>query len=159
MACTLHFDMPGYIKTQLQRYKHIKPTRPQHSPYPVSPRRYGKSAQDPISPDETPAVGPDVILRVQQFVGNILYYARVVNLTALTAIMTLGSEQAKATANTLKITEHLLDYLGTYPNAKLRCYASAMVLNIHSDVSYATKRGAKSRSACHYFLGWVPRDN
>ena len=34
-----------------------------------------------------------------------------------------------------------------------------MVLNIHSDASYALEIGANSRAAGHYFLGWVPRDN
>ena len=138
MAHTLDLGMPGYIKTQLQRYKHSKPTRPQHSPHPVVPSRYGKSAQNPIPPDETPAAGPDGILRIQQVVGSILYYARAVDLNALTALMTLGSEQAKATAHTLKITKHLLDYLATHTNAKLQYYASSMMLNIHSAASHAS---------------------
>ena len=34
-----------------------------------------------------------------------------------------------------------------------------MVLNIHSDAFYASERGANSRAASHYFLGWKPRDN
>ena len=34
-----------------------------------------------------------------------------------------------------------------------------MVLNIHSDASYALEIGANSRAAGHYFLGWVPHDN
>ena len=153
MACTLDLGMPGYIKTQLQRYKHSKPTRPQHSPHPVAPRRYGKSAQNPIPPDETPAAGPDGILRIQQVVGSILHYAQAVDLTALTVITTLGSEQAKATTHTLKSTENVLDYLATYPNAKLQYYASAMVWNIHYDASYASERGTKSRAAGHYPLG------
>ena len=80
-------------------------------------------------------------------------------MTALTALTTLGSEQAKSTAHTLKSTEHLLDYLATHPNAKLLYYTSAIVLNIHSDASYASEIGAKSRAAGHYFLGWVPREN
>ena len=62
---TLDLGIPGYIETQLQRYKHIKPTRPQHSPHPIAPRRYGKNAQHPIPPDETPAVGPEGILCIQ----------------------------------------------------------------------------------------------
>ena len=41
----------------------------------------------------------------------------------------------------------------------LQYYASAMVLNIHSDASYASERGAKSRATGHYFLGSEPRDN
>ena len=34
-----------------------------------------------------------------------------------------------------------------------------MVLNIHSDASYASERGATSCAAGHYFLGWVPHNN
>ena len=119
MACTLDIGMSGYIKTQIQQYKHSKPTHPQHSPHPVAPRRYAKSAQHPSPTYETPTAGPDGILRVQQVVVSILYYARAVDLTALTALMTLGSEQAKATAHTLNSTEHFLNYLATHPNAKL----------------------------------------
>ena len=78
------------------------------------------STQHPISPDETPASGPGGIRHVQQVVGSILYYARAVDFTALTALTTLGSEQAQATAQTLKSTKHLFDYLATHPNANLR---------------------------------------
>ena len=42
IACTLDFGMPGYIKTQLQRYEHRKPTHPQHSPHPVAPKTIRK---------------------------------------------------------------------------------------------------------------------
>ena len=34
-----------------------------------------------------------------------------------------------------------------------------MMLNIHSDASYDSERGAKSHTAGHYFLGRKPRDN
>ena len=71
----------------------------------------------------------------------------------------LGSEQAKATTHILKNTEYFLEYLATHPNAKLQYYASDMVLNIHSDASYASERGAKIRAAGHYLLGWVPHNN
>ena len=91
--------------------------------------------------------------------GSILYYARAVNLTALTALTTLGSEQAKSTAHTLKSTDQLLEYFSTHPNATLRYYTSAMVLNIHSDASYASEKGANSCAVGHYFLRWKPRDN
>ena len=86
---------------------------PQHSPHPVVPRKYGKITQDTIPHDETPTAVPDCILRVQQFVGIILYYAQAVDMTVLTALTTLGSNQAKATTNTIKSTNHLLDYLST----------------------------------------------
>ena len=55
---TLDFSMPGYIKAALERYKHSKPTKPQHSPYPVAPRKYGAAAQEPADIDESPAATP-----------------------------------------------------------------------------------------------------
>ena len=53
----------------------------------------------------------------------------------------------------------LLDYVATLPNAKVRFYASKMILNVHSDASYLSEHGAKSRVAGVYFIGGVPQDN
>ena len=39
----------------------------------------------------------------------------------------------------------------------MRYYASDMVLNIHSDASYASERGTRSRAAGNFLLGWIPR--
>ena len=52
----------------------------------------------------------------------------------------------------------MLDYLATLPNAKVSFYASNMVLNIHSDASYLSEFGAKSRAAGVYFMGETPQD-
>ena len=49
--------MPGYIKKALAKYLHETPQKPQHSPFPVIPRKYGAAAQDPIPINESPAVG------------------------------------------------------------------------------------------------------
>ena len=32
-----------------------------------------------------------------------------------------------------------------------------MILNIHSDASYMSEPGARSRAAGYFFLGWMPR--
>ena len=47
--------------------------------------------------------------------------------------------------------------MATHPNAKLRYYASDMVLNVHSDASYLSAPNARSRAAGYYFLGSVPK--
>ena len=44
----LDISMPNYIKKVLQRFKHEKPTKPQHCPYKSQPRKFGTDAQDPI---------------------------------------------------------------------------------------------------------------
>ena len=46
--------MPGYIKKLLQKYLHESPTKPQHSPYIVAPKKYEKEAQDPLPPTNPP---------------------------------------------------------------------------------------------------------
>ena len=90
--------------------------------------------------------------------GTILYYARAVDMTVLAALSSIASQQAKATEDTEEKVKHLLDYLATHPDATVRFRASDMVLNIHSDASYLSEPGGKSRAAGHFFLGWLPRD-
>ena len=148
--------MPGYIKKALQKYLHEK-RKLQHSPYPAAPRKYGKAAQEPTPPDDSPPVDEKTKTRVQQVVGTILYYARAVDLTLLPALSSLASEQAKATERTVENMEQMLDYLATNPEAKICVYASDMILNVHSDASYMSEPGARSRAAGYFFLGWMPR--
>ena len=47
--------------------------------------------------------------------------------------------------------KQLLDYLATLPDAKVRFYASGTILNVHSDASYLSEPGARSRVAGVYF--------
>jgi hypothetical protein len=53
----------------------------------------------------------------------------------------------------------LLDYLATNEMAKIRFHASNTILNIHSDASYLSETGARSRACGHFFVGWMPKDN
>jgi hypothetical protein len=46
----LDISMPGYIKKQLLKYKHIM-RRIQHCPYAPEPKRYGADAQSPLPQD------------------------------------------------------------------------------------------------------------
>ena len=73
--------MPGYIKKLLQKYKHETPPRPQHSPYVITPKKYGKYAHDQLPPDESPTVSKEKIKRIQGVVGSILFYALSVDST------------------------------------------------------------------------------
>ena len=46
----------------------------------------------------------------------------------------------------------------TDSNAKIRFCASDMILNVHSDASFQTKGGAKSRAGKYVFLGIMTKD-
>ena len=48
--------------------------------------------------------------------------------------------------------------MASNPDAKIRYYASDMVLNVHSDASYLTASRARSRASGHFFLGSIPKD-
>ena len=72
-----------------------------------------------MSADNTPPATKEERRLVQQVVGSIIYYAKGVDLTALTGLSTLASEQAKATGQTVMNMGQMLDYLATNPNATL----------------------------------------
>ena len=56
---------------------------------------------------------------MQQIVGTILYYARVIDPNMLVALSTISQTQHKGTQNTWKAVQHLLDYCHTFPHAIL----------------------------------------
>ena len=111
--------MPGYIKKVLQKYLHESPAKPQHSPYIIAPKKYGKEAHNPLPPDESSPVSKEKIKRIQGIVGSLLFYTRSIDSTFLVRLNTIAMQQTSATDNTLKRTEDLLDYAATHPNAKV----------------------------------------
>ena len=93
----LDISMPGYIQRVLQKYKHEKTPRPQHSPYVITPKKYGKYAHDQLSLDEPPTVSKEKIKRIQGLVGSILFYSRSVDSTFLVGLNNIAIQQTSAT--------------------------------------------------------------
>ena len=52
----------------------------------------------------------------------------------------------------MKSLRQLLDYAATRPDAKIRFYASDMILLTDSDAAYLVLPNAKSRAAGYYYL-------
>jgi hypothetical protein len=155
-ARTLDISMPGYVRRQLLKYKHVTTSRPQHCPYAPEPKKYGSEAQAPLPIDTSQPLGDKEIKAVQKIVGSILYYARAVDMTVLMALSTIASEQTKGTERTMEKAMQVLDYLATHPDATIRFRATDMVMNIHSDASYLSESQSRSRACGHFFLGWLP---
>ena len=148
--------MTGYIEKLLQRMKHEKPTKPQHSPYQDPPRIFGTDSQNTILPDALPKLDDKRKRKVQQVIGGDIYYACAIDITVLPALGTIVCEQSQATEMTKKKVSQLLNYLATKPNTKVQFYASGMVLNIHSDASYLSEPRSHSRVSGDFFLGDTP---
>jgi hypothetical protein len=145
---------PRHIIKQLQKYKHASPPKPQNCPYAPQPKQFGSKAQRPFLPDTSPPLSNADIKHIQRIIGSILYYARAVNLTVLTALSTIASKQLKGTEHTMTKTKQLLDYLATHPDATVWFHASNMILNINSDASYLLEANAHCRACGHFFMGW-----
>jgi len=154
----LNISMPEYIKKILLKYKHRMPTKPQHCPYAPAPKQYRAKAQAPLPVDISPKLSPEEIKEIQRVIGSILYYAQAVDIMVLMALSSIAIEQSKGTTNKMEKAKQLLDYLATYPNATIQFQASDMIMNVHSDTSYLSESGARSRACDHFFMGWTPKD-
>lgn len=144
--------MPGYIKSVLKRYKHVEPIRQKKSPHKWIKPTYGHATHLPTPSDTSELLPPDKKLLVQQIVGSLLFYARVVDPTLRVALSSISSYQDKPTIQTWNAVQHILDYCHTYPEATIQYDKSDMILKVHSDASYLSEPEARSRIGGHFFL-------
>ena len=141
------------LKEALHKFQHPAPSRPQDASHAWNQPVYGAAVQYADQPDDSPLLPPKSINLLQQIVGTLLYYAIAVDPTILVAIGAIASQQSKATQATHDATVWLLNYAASHPNATIRYNASDMVLHLHSDDSYLSEPGARSRVGGHYLLG------
>jgi hypothetical protein len=136
--------MPGYIARVLQRFVNPKPERPEHSPYAWAAPVYG-SQQQFATNDTSPAVNLKDTTCIQEVLGTLLYYARAIDCTMITAIGSIATQLAHATTATMKSITQLLNYCATHPKAIVCYYASDMILYIESNASDLSKTKAYGR--------------
>jgi hypothetical protein len=89
---------------------------------------------------------------MQDIVGTLLYYGRAVDPTILPTISAIPSQQAQGTEAVTDACHQLLDYGTTHPNAGICYLASNMILTVHTNASYLSKRNARSRASAHFYL-------
>jgi hypothetical protein len=159
---TCRLSMRNYINDLLIKYNHPKPRKPQHSPHAHREIVYG--AKEHFLPDNDTSAPLDDkgIKRIQGIIGSLLYYARAVDNKLLATLSTISSQQAHATENTATAVNQLLDYVATYPSDGITYRASSMILAAHSDASFLTETGSRSRVGAHIFLSEddpIPRNN
>jgi hypothetical protein len=103
--------------------------------------------------DDSLLLDDDGNKQLQRLTGKFLYYARAVDNTMLVALSALASHQTKGTAKTAAAAIKFLNYCVTHLDAAVRYFLSDMILKLHSDASYLSKSGARSRSGGFFFLG------
>ena len=113
---------------------------------------YGRKLQYASPPDDSDYLLQKGINQIQSINGSFLYYGCAVDLTILTTLNNISTQQSKPTILTKQKVQMLMDYLATYPNAKLCYYAGDMQLQVESDVAYLVLPNARSRVAGHFYL-------
>ena len=151
-------DMHGYVKKVLNNHQHPPPTTPQYAPHNWNKPAYGRKTQYTSEPDTNPPLDAKQKKKVQSIVGSLLFYARTINSSILPALNKISTEQAAPTGNTMKKCNMLLDYIHTYPSARMRFTAGTMQLLVDSDAAYLVLLGAKSRFAGHFMLEACPNN-
>jgi hypothetical protein len=159
-ARTISISMPGYIANTLARFGVAKLTRSTMSPLVYIPPHYGRLPQSAPEPTpDLPPLPPDRVTRLQQIIGQLLYYARCTDPSILTALNKLASEQAHATTDTEAAVERLLQYVATWPIAIVTFRASAMRLIAYADASYLSETSGRSRAGAMLYLGGADLDD
>ena len=98
-------------------------------------------------------MGTNEQTHLQQILGSLLFFARAVDNTILKALNTIARKTGSATELTAKWTTQLLNYMATHPDAKLRYWASDMILKGHSDAAYLNEDNVRSSFAAYFFYG------
>lgn len=152
---TVTLSMPGYIDKVIQRFC---PTLTRGAPSPAiyTPPHYGASTQLADIDDTPPLTGAET-KRVQEIIGCLLFYARAIDYTMLTAVNAIASQQSKATQRLLPDVDRLLAYAAAYPNNELVFAACDMILFIQSDASYLSRANARSVVGGIFYLGNAER--
>jgi hypothetical protein len=103
-------------------------------------------------PDKSPLLNAKEMLRIQQIIGTLLYYARAIDSTLVVPLSAIASEQSNATEYTHDKSNQLLDYCATLPTAILQYVTSNMQLQVHSDASYLNEPKARSHIGGHFYM-------
>ena len=80
----------------------------------------------------------------------------------LAALVSIATQQASPTANTMRKIKQLLNYAATHPDASVTYRSSNMVLAVHSDASYLSETKSQIRAGGHFFMASniaIPENN
>jgi hypothetical protein len=149
--------MPGYIKAALHKYQHAAPACPEHAPYTWNSPIYGAKTQFVEGETTSPELSDKYVNKLQQLTGTLLYYARAVDPTLIMPINVLASEQSRTTAFTADKVIKLLNNCNTHPETKIRYHASEMILHIHSDASYHSRKEDTRGAGGFFYMGSSPK--
>jgi hypothetical protein len=100
--------MKPYLDKLLRQFDNVVPTKRQ-DPFPHVEPRYGAKVQF-AEYDQSKPVGEAEKKHIQKVNGKCIWYGRGVDGTILTPLSAIAAKQSKPTEQTIKHSQHLLDY-------------------------------------------------
>ena len=92
---TVHISMLDYVTdAALKRFHHARPRKAQDQPHAHLKTIYGAKKQYAPDDDDSPLLSKADKKFVQEVTGTFLYYARAVDLTMLTALGSIATQQS-----------------------------------------------------------------
>ena len=149
-----HVDLsvPGCVQRTGTKYQHASPKKPQHSPYQAQPIQYGTKVQQPVKSDTSDPLSDEKIKRVQEIVGNFVWYSRACDPALAASLSAIASHLTKGIEDVMTACHQLLDYLATQPDAAIRYHASDMILDFDTEASYLSELDGKICAAAYYYM-------
>ncbi len=134
---------------------------PPHLPLHLSrlPYRYTlplSTLLHPLTTCPSPLVSPAEKTWIQRVVGSLLFYARALDLSILTAVCQLSSYQSNPTQLDLTAAHHLLNYVSSHPKPPKTFQPSSMTLWCCIDASFLSRPNSGSVAGCSVCLGDPP---
>jgi hypothetical protein len=151
-------SMPGYI-TKLMRRVRPQGIKGASTPAIYTTPNYKSPQAQTATTDATPFATPEQKHELQVVVETLLYYARTVDPSILTAVHELGSIQSNPTTKDMLKMERLLQYVRSHQHYGIRYHASSMQLQIQSDASYLCRTKARSVLGGLHYLGSAEQIN
>ena len=111
---TLTMSMPSYIPALLHLHRPLG-IRLASSPSIYIPPKFGSSAPQMSPEDFSQPASTAQKLELQEVIGSLMYYARILDHTLLPAVTYLACFQAAPTLDTMAAMERLLGYCAKYP--------------------------------------------
>ena len=109
--------MPRYLEKSLPRRQCKPQTTSQNSPHYHTPFKFGVKGthQYTNNPDTSPLLSPKDTIYIQSITGKFLYYVRVIDYNLLPTLNELSSQQAQLNEGNRTKSQHIMDYVATYP--------------------------------------------
>ena len=98
----VHISMLDYVVDDLKRLHYSQPRKPQDQPHAHIKPNYGAKKQYAPDTDDSPLLSKTGKKFVQEVTVTFLYYARAVDLTMLTAMGSIATQQENLTELTMK---------------------------------------------------------